>query len=121
MAQAFTHGLVLSGSTNGLGIVVTATATAGTTIHTAIAGTTSIHEVTLYAVNNDADGEVRTLTIEFGDVVATSGWKMPVPASAGPVLVCERFPLRNGEVIAAYADEASDVQIFGSHNVVTVS
>jgi hypothetical protein len=61
------------------------------------------------------------LTVEFGDVVATSGWKVPVPASAGPVLVCPGFPTRNGEVIAAYADEASDCQVFGYVNRVTVT
>jgi hypothetical protein len=120
MAQAFTHE-VLSGSTNGLAIVVTATATAGTTIHTAISGTTSRDEVWLWAVNNDADSETRSLTIEFGDVVGTSGWVTPIPCKAGPVLVCPGFPARNGEVIAAYADEASDVQIFGYVNRVTVS
>jgi len=120
MAQAFSHE-VLSGSTNGLGIVISATATAGTTVHTAIAGTTSRDEVWLYAVNNDADGETRTVTVEFGDVVGTSGWKVPVAASAGPVLICPGFPTRNGEVIAVFADEASDVQVFGYVNRVTVS
>lgn len=120
MAQAFTHE-VLSGSTNGLAVVIAATATAGTTIHTAIAGTTSRDEVWLWAVNNDADGETRTLTVEWGDVVATSGWKVPVPAAAGPVLVSPGLPLRNGEVIAGYADEANDVQVFGYVNRVTVS
>ena len=120
MAQAFSHE-ILSGSTNGLAIVVAATGTAGTTIHTAIAGTTSRDEVWLWATNLDADGETRTLTVEFGDVLATSGWVTPVPCKAGPVLVCPGFPVRNGEVIAAYADEANDVLIFGYVNRVTVS
>jgi len=120
MAQSFTHEL-LSGSTNGLAIVIAATATAGTTIHTAVAGTSSRDELFLWAVNNDADGETRTLTIEFGDVVGTSGFKVPIPASAGPVLIVPGWPARNGEVIAAFADEANDCQIFGYVNRVTVS
>jgi hypothetical protein len=120
MAQAFSHE-VLSGSTNGLAIVVAATGTAGTTIHTAIAGTTSRDEVWLWATNLDAVGESRTLTVEFGDVLATSGWVTPVACKAGPVLICPGFPIRNGEVIAAYADEANDVLIFGYVNRVTVS
>lgn len=120
MAQAFSHE-VLSGSTHGLGVVIAATATPGTTIHTAIAGTTSRDEVWLWAVNNDADGETRTLTVEFGDVLATSGWQVPIPAAAGPVLICAGFPARNGEVIAAYADEANDCQVFGYVHRVTVT
>jgi len=122
MAQAFTHE-VLSGSTNGLAVVVAATGTAGTTIHTCIAGTTSRDIVELWAVNNDADGETRTLTIEWGDVLATSGWVVPIPCKVGPVLVTPPggLPLRNGEVIAAYADEANDCQVFGTVRRVTVS
>ena len=120
MAQEFSHEM-LSGSTNGLAVVVAATSTPGTTVHTAIAGTTSRDEVWLWATNNDTDGETRTLSIEWGDVVGTSGWKVPVPTSAGPVLICQGFPLRNGEVIAAWADEASDVQVFGYVNRVTVT
>ena len=66
MPQAFSHE-ILSGSTNGLAIKVTGTGTAGAvTVHTAVSGTTSRDEVWLWAVNNDADGETRTLTIEFG-------------------------------------------------------
>jgi hypothetical protein len=120
MPQAFSHE-ILSGSTNGLAIVISATATAGNTVHTAIAGTTSRDEVWFWAVNNDADGETRTLTVEFGDVVGTSGWSLSIPAKAGPILVCPGFPTRNGEVIAVYADEASDCQVFGYVHRVTVT
>lgn len=120
MAQAFTHE-VLTGSTNGLGVTVAATSTPGTTVHTAIAGTTSRDEVWLYAQNNDADGETRTLTIEFGGTGAGNLLVVPVPCKAGPVLVCPGFPLRNTLVIAAFADEASDVVLYGYVNRVTVS
>jgi hypothetical protein len=121
MAQAFTHE-VLSGSTNGLAVKVTATATAGTTIHTAIAGTTSRDEVWLWAQNNDADGETRTLTIEFGGTTDPDNLiVVPIPCKAGPVLVCPGFPLRNGLVVRAFADEANDVHVYGYVNRVTVS
>lgn len=120
MAQAFSHEL-LSGSTNGLGIVISQTATAGNTIHTAIAGTSSRDEVWVWVVNNDADGETRTVTVEAGDVVGTSGWTVPVPKGVGPVLVCAGTPLRNGEVLAIFADETNDCIAFGFVHRITVS
>ena len=45
---------ILSGSTDGRGILVTATATAGTLIHTGSATATTLDEIWLYAVNSDA-------------------------------------------------------------------
>ena len=53
---------VLSGSTNGRGIKVVATSSAGTTIHTA--HSTSEDEIWLYAQNTDSTD--RKLTIEYG-------------------------------------------------------
>lgn len=120
MAQAFTHE-VLSGSTNGLGVVISQTATAGNTIHTAISGTTSRDEIWMWAQNNDVDGETRNLTIEFGGTAAGNLIIVPVPCKAGPVLVVPGFPLRNGLVVAAFADEASDVMVYGYVHRVTVS
>jgi len=121
MAQAFTHE-VLSGSTNGLGVKLTSTATPGQTIHTAIAGTTSRDEIWLYAQNNDADGETRTVTIEFGGTTSPDNLIIvPVPAKAGPVLIVPGFPLRNTLVVAGFADETADVMIYGYVNRVTVT
>lgn len=121
MAQAFTHE-VLSGSTNGLGVKITSTATLGQTLHTAIAGTTSRDEVWIWAVNNDVDGETRTLTIEFGGATSPDNLLiLPVPCRQGPVLVVPGFPLRNGLVVSAFADETADVMCYGWVNRVTVS
>lgn len=122
MAQAFTHE-VLSGSTNGLGIKVTGTGTGSTvTIHTAVSGTTSRDEVWLWAVNNDADGETRTLTIEFGGTTDPDNLiVVPIPCKAGPVLAVPGLPLRNALVVKAFADEANDVQVYGYVHRVTVT
>lgn len=122
MAQAFTHE-ILSGSTNGLAIKVTGTATgASVTVHTAISGTTSRDEVWIYAQNNDADGETRTLTLEFGGTTDPDNLIItPIPCKAGPVLVCPGLPLRNSLVVKAWSDEANDVQLYGYVNRVTVS
>lgn len=104
----------LSGSTDGKGIKVTATATTGTTIHTATSGTTNIDEIYLYAQNNDADGETRTLTIEFGGTTSPDNLiVLPVPCKAGLVPICEGLLLNNSNVITAFADEANDIQIYG--------
>ena len=52
----------LSGSTDGNPIKVAATAIgSGTTIHTAVSGTTSFDEVTLFVTNTDTSD--RTLTV----------------------------------------------------------
>ena len=56
---------LLSGSTQGKGILVAATGTAGTLIHTAEPGTTDLDEIWLYAVNtHSADSK---LTLEWGE------------------------------------------------------
>ena len=54
----------LSGSTNGKMIKVVATATPGTTIHTATSTSGEMDEITLYAVNSDTSAI--KLTVEFG-------------------------------------------------------
>lgn len=122
MAQTFSQE-VLSGSTNGLGVKVTGTSTgASVTVHTAIAGTTSFDLVTLWCVNNDADGETRTLTVEFGGTTDPDNLLVaPIAAKVGPVLVAQRLALRNGLVIKAFADEANDCMIYGEVQRVVVS
>lgn len=105
----------LSGSTDGKGIKITGTNSAGAvTIHTATANANDIDLVTVYAQNNDADGEVRTLTIEFGGPTSPDNLIIiPIPAKVGPVLVFERFPALGGIVIEGFADEADDVIMYG--------
>lgn len=122
MAQAFSHE-VLSGSTNGLGIKVTGTSSAAdVTIHTAISGTTSRDLITLWAMNNDADGETRTLTVAFGGETDPDNLIIsPVPCKAGLVKICEKLPLRNSLVVGAWADEANDVMIYGEVHRITVT
>ena len=55
---------LLSAGTNGKNIKVVATASAGTTIHTAVSGTSNLDELWLYAMNTDSSD--RKLTIEYG-------------------------------------------------------
>jgi|APGre2960657444_1045066.scaffolds.fasta_scaffold277721_2 hypothetical protein len=57
---------ILSGSTDGRGIKVAATATAGTLVHTGSSTATTLDEIWLYAVNTSAS-DVK-LTVEWGGV-----------------------------------------------------
>lgn len=111
MAQVATFGL-LSGSTNGKQIKVAATASAGTTIHTAVSGTTSFDRIFLYAVNSSVVPV--KLTIEWGEATAPDGnieqWIQP---ESGYVCVVEGMPLNNSLVVKAFADTANVILIGG--------
>lgn len=114
MAQAFTKNK-LSGSTNGKGIKVVATATLGTTIHTAVAGTSSFDEVWLYAYN----GHTATvaLTIEWGEATVPDGnIVVTIPFKSGRFLVVDGRLLNNGLVITAFAAVANVIVIDGFVN-----
>lgn len=111
MADSF-H--LLSGSTNGKGVKVAATATAGTTVHTAASGTTTIDLVTLWAQNNNASGVSRTLTLEWGNVSTDNNVVVAVPAKVGFVLIADRMPIQNSLVIGAFADVANEVIVYGT-------
>jgi hypothetical protein len=76
----------LSGSTDGRGILVAATATAGTLIHTGPTVTTSLDELWLYAVNTSASNV--KLTVEYGGATAPNDHiEFTVPAEAGLYLI----------------------------------
>ena len=112
--QAFTKAL-LSGSTNGKSIKVVATATLGTTIHTAVSGTSSLDEIWLYAYNgNTADV---TLTIEFGGAtVPDQNIIVNVPFKSGRQIVVDGRLLQNGLVVTAFASVANVITIDGYVN-----
>ena len=108
----------LSGGTTGKNIKVVPTATAGTTIHTAVAGTSDLDEVWLYACNTDSDD--RKLTIEYGGVTSPDDLtEVTIAAEAGWVLVCPGLLLQNGLVIKAFAAAANVVMINGYVNRIT--
>ena len=109
---------LLSGGTNGKNVKVVATATAGTTIHTAVAGTSDMDEVWLYACNTD--GTDRKLTLEFGGATAPDDLvEVTIGAEAGWVLVCPGILLQNGLVVKAFAAAANVVVINGYVNRIT--
>jgi hypothetical protein len=109
---------LLSGSTNGKGIKVVQTATAGTTIHTAVSGASDMDEVWLYAVNSSASGV--KLTLEWGEATAPDGnIEMTVDAESGLTLLTPGLLLQNSLVVKAFAGSANVIIVHGYVNRIT--
>jgi len=107
---------LLSGSTNGRGILVAATATAGTVIHTAVAGTSSFDEVWIYAHNTSTNAV--KLTLEWGGVTSPNDLiEINIgPDGTGLILVAPGILLQNDINIRAFAGTANVINIFGYVN-----
>lgn len=107
---------LLSGSTNGKAIKVAATATAGTTIHTAASGTSTLDEIWLYAHNTSAS--TVKLTLEWGEATAPDGnIEINIGAEGtGLILVAPGLLLQNSLVVKAFAGTANVINIFGYVN-----
>ena len=106
----------LGGSTDGKGIKVVQTATAGTTIHTGPTNTAHFHEVWLYAVNSSAT----KLTIEWGEATAPDGnIEFTVPAESGLYLIVPGLVLQGNATpltVKAFAATANVIIIHGYVN-----
>ena len=111
---------VLSGSTDGKGIKVVQTATAGTTIHTGSTTVATLHEVWLYAVNSTTS-DVK-LTIEWGEATAPDGnIEYTVKAENGLYLIVPGLILKGNAtalVVKAFAGTANVIVIHGYVNVI---
>jgi len=110
----------LSGSTDGKPIKVVQTVTAGTTIHTAVAGTTAgtFDEIWLWAYNGHT-GAV-ALTLEFGGAdVPDQNIVVTIPAKSGLVPIVPGLILQNGMVVKAFAGTANVCTLSGFVNAIT--
>lgn len=104
---------LLSGSTNGRGVKVAATATPGTVIHTAHA--TSLDEVWLWCVNTDSSA--RKLTVEFGGTTSPDDLiEVSIPPESGLVLVSPGLTVTGGVVVRAFAATANVLVVTGYVN-----
>lgn len=93
---------LLSGSTNGKNIKIAANATPGTLVHTAVAGTSSIDEVTIEVTNTSSVGV--KVTIEWGEATAPDGnIEATIPPEAGPIKIIDRWRIQNGLEVRAFA------------------
>lgn len=106
----------------GLGILVAATATPGTAIHTASTTTTTIDEIWLYAVNTSTSSV--KLTIEWGEVTAPNGHiELTVLPESGLVTVIPGLLLQGNttaRIVRAFAATSSVIAIHGFVNRITV-
>jgi hypothetical protein len=110
----------LSGSTNGRGIKVVQTATAGDTIHTAVSGTTDgcYDEIYLYAYNGHSAAV--NLTIEFGGAtVPDDNIVVGLASKSGLSLIVPGLILQNSVVVKAFASTGNVVVITGFVNRIT--
>lgn len=106
----------LSASTDGRMIKVAATASAGTTIHTAHA--TSIDEIHLWAVNSDSTAH--KLTIEFGGVSSPDDTiELEIPPESGLIPVLPGLILTNSLLVRAFAASANVIMVGGFINRIT--
>lgn len=96
-------------------IKVVATATAGTTIHTAGSGTTNLDEIWLWCVNSDA--VTRMLTIELGGTTSPDDTiEMGIPSESGLYLVVPGLVLNNSCAVKAFSNTANVLLIAGYVN-----
>lgn len=104
----------LSGSTDGLGIKLTQTATGSEeTVHTAHA--TALDEVWIWATNNHTAAV--EVTLEWGGTTDPDHTiKKTIPADDGLVLLIPGLTLANSKMVKAFAGVADVITIFGFIN-----
>jgi hypothetical protein len=102
---------VLSGSTNGLPVVVLATGLVGTTIHTAPTGTTGMDEVYLWAANTATTDRFITLTVGTGTTATDNKTisSFTVPALDGLYQILPGVPYYKEQVVKCYATATDGV------------
>ena len=109
---------LLSGSTNGRGVKVAATATPGTLIHTAHA--TALDEVWLWAVNSSASAV--KLTVQFGGTTdPDDSIEATIAPESGLFLIVPGLVLSNSKVVRAFAGTANVLVVHGYVNRLVVS
>jgi hypothetical protein len=111
----------LGNSTNGRGILVAATTSPGTLVHTTTTTATTIDEVWLYAQNTDASPQ--KLTIEWGGTGSGDTLESTIPAESGLYLVAAGLILLysgSTTTINAFAATTNVIGIFGFVNRIAV-
>lgn len=110
---------ILSGSTGGQPILVVATASTGTTIHSTGTSATVLDEIHLFAYNSDT--AAITLTVQFGGTTSPNNdIKLSIPATSGLTYVVPGLILAGtgsaARTVAAFAGTASKIAISGYVN-----
>jgi hypothetical protein len=109
--------ILLSASTSGRPVKVVATASPGTTIHTAVAGATSFDEIYLWVTNTDT--VTRTLTVLWGGTTDPDDYitkTFSISANSAPYPIITGVNLNGGLVVAAFSSAANIMVISGYAN-----
>ena len=104
---------LLSGSTQGKPIKVTSTTTGSAdTVHTAVAGTSDIDFIDIYATNDSASAV--DINLGWGGVgVDETIGPIEIASDAGPIKIADKFPLQNGLIVKAWASSANVIFLTG--------
>lgn len=105
----------LSSSTNGRPILVSATSSSGTAIHTAHA--TSKDEVWVYAYNDHTSSV--DVTVEYGGVTTTDVITQAIPGQSGLRMIIPGLILTNSQIVSAFASTGNKISISGYVNRIT--
>jgi hypothetical protein len=113
---------ILSGSTDGKGILVAATATAGTLIHTGSSTASTLDEIWIYAQNTSVS--TCKLTLEWGGVSAPSDHiEVNVVGESGLLLVASGLLIKGNAssalIVRAFAAVTNVITIHGFVNRIT--
>ncbi len=107
--------VLLSGSNQGQPILIAATSSPGTTIHSTGTSGSIIDNVTLYAHNTDTTA--RKLTVELGGTGTANTIEVTVPAESGLMLLLPQLPLTGtgaaAKSVAAFCATTNVVAISG--------
>jgi hypothetical protein len=109
--------LLLSESLNGRGILVAATASPGTLIHTSVAGATDFDEIWIYAVN--VTGSSQKLTLQWGGTGAQDQIENTIAGENGLYQIAPGLLLNNGLLLRAFGQTANALIIYGWVNRIT--
>ena len=108
---------LLSGSTNGQPVKIAATSSPGTTVHTALSGTTGFDEVYVW-VTNTSNAAV-TIVIQWGGTTSPDNHLVDtysIPANSPPIPLITGQVLNNGLVVGIYASSANVILATGYVN-----
>lgn len=109
----------LSGSTSGKPILIAATSTAGTAVHTCpnLDGAGQWEEVWLWAQNNHTADVV--LTVEFGSADVSGNIIVNIPSKAGLVPIVPGLILQDEMTVKAFAGTTNVISVVGFVNTIT--
>lgn len=109
--------LQLSESANGAPIIISATSTAGTLVHTSISGTAEEDEIWLYATNIHSSNV--QITIEFGDANSQNNIIETIPADDGLYLIIPGLILNGAKSVRIFAGTTNVIHVSGFVNRIT--